>query len=121
MRKRIVSLAVVLSVAAASSLFAQNFRRLGAILFSYEEAPAISSVASGVFDARINRDETEITYELSYADLEGTVTQAHIHLGQRSVNGGITVFLCSNLGNGPPGDPAMSTIASDDCRNDHGG
>ena len=29
--------------------------------------------------------------------------QAHIHLGQRAVNGGIAVFLCTNLGNGPTG------------------
>ena len=29
--------------------------------------------------------------------------QAHIHFAQRGVNGGITVFLCTNLGNGPTG------------------
>ena len=29
--------------------------------------------------------------------------QAHIHLGQRAVNGGVAVFLCTNLGNGPAG------------------
>jgi len=38
--------------------------------------------------------------------MEGTVTQAHIHLGQKSVNGGISVFLCSNLPAPPPGTPA---------------
>ena len=48
----------------------------------------------------------EISYELRYADLEGGVLQAHIHLGQRSVNGGISAFLCSNLGNAPAGTPA---------------
>ena len=32
--------------------------------------------------------------------------QAHVHFGQRSVNGGIAVFLCTNLGNGPAGTPA---------------
>ena len=31
--------------------------------------------------------------------------QAHIHFGQFAVNGGISVFLCSNLGNGPVGTP----------------
>ena len=29
--------------------------------------------------------------------------QLHIRVGQKSVNGGIAVFLCSNLGNGPAG------------------
>ncbi len=32
--------------------------------------------------------------------------QAHIHVGQSGVNGGIAVFLCSNLGNGPAGTQA---------------
>ena len=42
----------------------------------------------------------EIAYELSYGGLSGDVQQSHIHLGQHGVNGGISVFLCSNLGNG---------------------
>lgn len=29
--------------------------------------------------------------------------QSHIHFGQRSVNGAIVVFLCTNLGNCPVG------------------
>jgi hypothetical protein len=35
--------------------------------------------------------------------MEATVTQAHIHLGQEDVNGGVSVFLCSNLPNPPAG------------------
>jgi hypothetical protein len=31
------------------------------------------------------------------------VQQAHIHFGQRHTNGGISIFLCTNLGNGPAG------------------
>jgi len=38
----------------------------------------------------------------------------HIHLAQTGVNGGITVFLCTNLGNGPAGTqgcpPTPATI-----------
>ena len=74
-------------------------------LIGYEEVPAVSTAASGEFDARIV-DNSTIEYTLSYADLEGAVQQAHIHFGQLSVNGGITVFLCSNLGNGPAGTQA---------------
>jgi hypothetical protein len=33
------------------------------------------------------------------------VQQAHIHFARRGVAGGIVVFLCSNLGNGPAGTP----------------
>jgi len=34
------------------------------------------------------------------------VTAGAHHFGQKGVNGGISVFLCSNLGNGPAGTPA---------------
>jgi len=39
------------------------------------------------------------------------VTQAHIHFGKRHVAGGIIVFLCTNLGNGPAGTPACPDSA----------
>jgi len=35
--------------------------------------------------------------------LEAAVQQSHIHFGQPGVNGGISLFLCTNLGNGPAG------------------
>ena len=69
----------------------------------YLEPPSISTVASGGFEARIDDENDQIEWELSYANLEGAVQQAHIHFAQRSVNGGISVFLCTNLGNGPAG------------------
>jgi hypothetical protein len=72
-------------------------------LEGFQEVTPVSTVASGKFRARINRDETEIDWVLSYEDLEGDVQQGHIHFGQKGVNGGITVFLCTNLGNGPAG------------------
>jgi hypothetical protein len=43
------------------------------------------------------------------------VTQSHIHFGNKWQNGGISVFLCTNLGNGPadtqlcPAAPATIT------------
>ncbi|HEV2847271.1 MAG TPA: CHRD domain-containing protein [Thermoanaerobaculia bacterium] len=72
----------------------------------FEEVPSIASPAGGNFQGTLNEDGTEMAYELTYARTEGAVTQAHIHLAQRGVNGGIMVFLCSNLGNGPAGTPA---------------
>ena len=83
-------------------------------LIGYQEVPAISTEGTGTFKARIDRNGQEISYRLTYADLEGAVQQAHIHFGQRAVNGGIVVFLCSNLGNGPPGTqgcpPSPATV-----------
>lgn len=76
-------------------------------LSGYQENPlALSSTGSGQFRARINKGAGTISYKLSYDGLEGTVTQAHIHLGSPSQVGGISVFLCSNLGNGPVGTQA---------------
>ena len=43
------------------------------------------------------------------------MTQAHIHFGSPSQVGGISVFLCTNLGNGPAGTqacpPAPATVS----------
>ena len=88
--------------------------KLSTDLSGYEEPPSISTTGNGEFRATINKAETEIAYVLSYADLEGSVLQAHIHLGQTGVNGGISVFLCTNLGNGPAGTqpcpPSPATV-----------
>jgi hypothetical protein len=86
---------------------AQLFSRvLSAELTGYEEPPPVSSTGEGEFNARISPDGNAIEYELSYRNLEGTVTQAHIHLGQKSVNGGIAVWLCGTEANpGPTGTP----------------
>jgi len=113
--KKISAIAlVVICVGAVTLAFAEGFRNIKEFLIGYEEVPAISTEGNGLFKARINNNETEIAYSLSYSNLEGAVQQAHIHLGQKGVNGGITVFLCSNLGNGPVGTqacpPAPATI-----------
>src|SRR5262245_29732127 len=71
-------------------------------LTGYQEDPlVISTAGSGTVTLQINRAAQTITYRLSYANLEGTVAQAHIHFGGRAQSGGIVVFLCTNLGNGP--------------------
>jgi len=67
---------------------------LKAMLRGFEEVPAVSTTASGTFRGEIDGEELSIRYTLSYSGLEGTVTQAHIHLGQRRVSGGVVVFLC---------------------------
>lgn len=73
-------------------------------LSGYQEVPSLASGAGGSFKVRMA--PTSFSFELTYHDLEGGATQAHIHFGQKSVNGGVSVFLCTNLGNGPAGTPA---------------
>lgn len=78
-------------------------------LRAFDEVPALSTPGGGFFNATVNEDGTEMTYELSYFNMEGDVTQAHLHFAQKGVNGGIMVFLCSNLGNGPFGTQVCPT------------
>src|SRR6185503_19458007 len=75
-------------------------------LIGFQEVPALSTTAHGRFRAVVDTQANTITFKLTYDALEGTVQQAHVHFGQKSVNGGVSFFLCSNLGNGPPGTQA---------------
>jgi len=68
---------------------------------------AISTKASGRFHARIDGDV--IHYRLSYEGLEGAVTQAHIHFGQKHTVGGIVVWLCQTVGTPAPAAVAALT------------
>ncbi|HWS55083.1 MAG TPA: CHRD domain-containing protein [Pyrinomonadaceae bacterium] len=104
MRKRSILAAAAVLLCAAAALAVVNSKNFRAFLTGFEEVPAVSTVANGNFSARISNDESQITYKLSYADLEGAVQQAHIHVGQPGVNGGISVWLCSNLAS-PPTPP----------------
>ncbi len=95
------AIAVVLIAVTAVAFTFRNFR---GFLSGKNEVPVVSTEASGDFRARVSNDGMSISYTLSYRELEGTVTQAHIHVGQKDVNGGISVWLCSNLAS-PPTPP----------------
>jgi hypothetical protein len=75
----------------------------------YNEAPAVSSAATGDFKARIDDKADKIDYTESYSGLEGDVTQSHIHFGQRNVSGGIMVWLCQTATNPAPAAVAATT------------
>jgi hypothetical protein len=70
----------------------------------FEGAPGgpVSSAATGDFQATIDDEAQEIHFTLSYSGLEDVVRQAHIHFGQRSVNGGISIWLCETTLNARP-------------------
>ena len=102
MRRLALSLVVFVLIAASTTVIAQDGRGVLELLSGVQEVPSVSTGARGGFVARINTDES-IEWALRYSGLEGDVQQAHIHLGTAGVNGGITIFLCTNLGNGPAG------------------
>jgi hypothetical protein len=70
---------------------------------------AISTKASGKFEAAIDEYMKLIHYKLSYEGLEGNVTQGHIHFGQRHTVGGIVVWLCQTEGTPAPASVAALT------------
>jgi hypothetical protein len=76
-----------------------------------EEVPSVSSGALGTFIATVDDEANTIEYELVYTAMTGEVRQAHIHFGQRGVNGGISVFLCQSTANPDPTNNAPACTA----------
>lgn len=69
-----------------------GFQNITEQLKGRKEVQVISTTGHGEFHARISKDESEISWELSYADLEGTIQQSHIHCGPPNNTGGISVW-----------------------------
>jgi len=80
-----------------------GFEELGAL---NSETGAILSEGKGSLELRLDRSTQTMTYTLTFSGLSAPVTQSHIHFGKEHVPGGVMVFLCTNLGNGPSGTPA---------------
>lgn len=85
-------------------------------LKGFEEAPSVvSSPGHGFFRAIVDEDAGTIQYWLTFDGIPNVpaappanqavtgVLQSHLHFGAHHTAGGISVFLCSNLGNGPAG------------------
>jgi hypothetical protein len=75
--------------------------RAHAELNGFQEVPTVMTTGFGEFTAVVDDETQTITYELTYGGLQGVATQAHIHIAQRSVNGGVSAFLCGG-GDKPP-------------------
>ena len=102
MKKYVVLAAVIVIAAATVVVMTQNFSRLRGALSGSNEVPYVSTQGTGDFDARVSEDGAAIEYTLNYSNMQGTVSQAHIHIAQKNVNGGISVWLCGNPTAGPP-------------------
>lgn len=98
----VIALLGVASYAIAGSN-TNNFK--GDPMLGYAENPDVSTTGVGSFDAKLSSDGSSLHYVVSYSGLEGNVLQSHVHFGKTAVNGGVSFFLCSNLGNGPAGTP----------------
>jgi hypothetical protein len=71
-------------------------------LLGGHENPPVLTVGAGTFTAQLGADP--MPFLLTYGFGEGAVlNEAHLHIANPGNNGGIVVFLCSNLGNTPVG------------------
>ena len=125
MRSRLIALAgtVAAALLGASSLMAHDddhgkdrdgMFRVSAKLEGFQEVPAVSSTGHAFFSAVVDTKANTITWHLKFDGIEGGHTlQSHVHFGQLSVNGGVSFFLCSNLGNGPAGTQACPDVSGD--------
>jgi hypothetical protein len=68
------------------------------------ETGAILSTGQATLKLIVDKNGQTLTYTLTYSGLTN-VLQAHIHFGKEHVAGGVMVFFCTNLGNGPAGTP----------------
>ena len=98
-RRRLpIALTAAATLAVAAPAFADNFS-FPTTLSGYNETPStLNSPAAGQFLAKVSKDESSISYTLTYSGFANTtVTQAHIHFGRPALQGGIVLFLCTNL------------------------
>jgi hypothetical protein len=67
------------------------------------ETGAILTDGTGTLQLDLDKKSQTATYTLTYSGLTSPVLQAHIHFGKVHTPGGIMVFFCTNLKNGPAG------------------
>jgi hypothetical protein len=121
MRRIVTGTVAVLALTATGFAFSdEGGRRFREFLNGLKEAPAIvSTTGTGTFSATINDDGTEISYHLTFSNLEGDVRQAHIHIGHPQNSGGIVLWLCDSEANPSPSTltPACNVNDPNDQRN----
>jgi CHRD domain-containing protein len=101
--------AVVVAIVGAFAMAGEgskNFRTKQ--MSSYFEVPSVSTTATGRFSAELSDDGQTLRFELTYSGLSSATQAAHIHFGQKDVNGGVSAFLCG--GGGKPACPASGTV-----------
>ncbi len=110
-RFTIVATAVFVVAGTGLAFTDEGGRRFKEFLNGFKEATVVvSTTGTGTFRAVISKDETQIDYVLTFKDLEGDVSQGHIHIGHPQNQGGIVLWLCESDTNPNP-DPLAPTPA----------
>jgi CHRD domain-containing protein len=83
--------------------------RFSARMDGWNEIPSVVSTGEGRFRARLV-NPTTLEYELEYSGLETPSLFAHIHIGGRFENGGVSAFLCGGGSKPDPCPPTAGTV-----------
>ncbi len=122
---RIITVAAIgVALVAGTALGQEENQRNGfrVNLDGYQEVIPVATTGAGRFELKVAPDGESLEYTLRYSGLVGNVLQAHIHFGRPAINGGIMVFLCSNVGSpaptpacpGPNSGEVSGTLDADD-------
>jgi hypothetical protein len=129
MRKQLALAVVAASVVAGGAVangpshLTPNRRPVFHVSFDgYQEVIPVSTTGRGSLSLHVAPDGQSLGYALRYSALVGDVLQAHIHFGRPAINGGVMVFLCSNIGSpvptpacpGPHDGEVSGTLDADD-------
>jgi hypothetical protein len=102
MRKLTVLATAALVAAASVATFTNGPRRIKEYLSGVQEVPVVSTTGHGTFQAEISADGQEIAYTLTFAELQGDIRQAHIHIAPPNNTGNIVLWLCQTATNVSP-------------------
>jgi hypothetical protein len=88
------AIVVVAGVTGIAGMVSAGGRPLSTDLSGAEEAPGPGdSDATGQADLTLNEGQGEVCFDLSWAQIDGTVVAAHIHVGDAGTPGPIVVEL----------------------------
>jgi hypothetical protein len=113
MRKLLVALVVLAFAVAGAPTFADDGGRpFSTTLTGASEVPGPGDAnASGTASLALNPGHGEVCFDLAWADIDGTVFAAHIHVGPSGVAGPIVVPLFGGSFSGT--DSASACVSAD--------
>jgi hypothetical protein len=109
MKKLAIATAFGALLVGATASADDDDNRVRARLIGFQEVPVVSTDASGRFQAVISPNGDAIDYEITYTGIQGNVTQSHMHVGQKSVNGGVVLWICGTATSPGPAGTAVCT------------
>jgi hypothetical protein len=114
MRRRVLFLAATLGMVALLAIGAPALgegRPFSTALTGAAEVPGPGDPdASGTAVITLNQGQGEVCFDLSWAEIDGTVTAAHIHIGAATVAGPVVVGLFAGAFEGT--DSASGCVAA---------